>query len=98
MLHLSLHAITHRSCIGTGRDLCADEIDETLNIAESTINKFFKMFIYNYAAAMYSKYVFVHEGEDLDKVEEVYRKMGFPGMYIFHIFVFIFFYIHLFKF
>ena len=28
-----------------GRDLCCDEIDEALNIAESTVNKFFKQFI-----------------------------------------------------
>ena len=40
-----------------GRDLCADEFDEHLNIAESTVNKFFKLFIYNYANAIYSKWV-----------------------------------------
>ena len=62
-----------------GRDLCADEIDEKLNIGESTVNKFFKMFITNYAAAMYSKYVYVPEGEELNRVEEVFRHMGFPG-------------------
>jgi len=62
-----------------GRDLCADEIDEQLNIAESSVNKFFKMFIYNYANAMYSKWVNVPEGDDLDRVEETYRRMGFPG-------------------
>jgi hypothetical protein len=62
-----------------GRDLCADEIDENLNIGESTVNKFFKMFITNYAAAMFSKYVYVPEGEEMDRVEEVYRHMGFPG-------------------
>ncbi len=62
-----------------GRDLCADEIEEHLKIAESTINKFFKMFIYNYASAMYSKWVNVPEGEDLDWVESTYRRMGFPG-------------------
>jgi len=63
-----------------GRDLCADEIEEKLNISESTVNKIFKMFITNYAAAiMYSKYVYVPEGEEMDRVEEIYRHMGFPG-------------------
>ena len=62
-----------------GRDLCADEIEEHLKIAESTVNKFFKMFIYNYASAMCSKWVNVPEGEDLDRVESTYRRMGFPG-------------------
>ena len=62
-----------------GRDLCADEIEEHLKIAESTINKFFKMFIYNYASAIYSKWVNAPEGEDLDRVESTYRRMGFPG-------------------
>ena len=62
-----------------GRDLCADEIDEHLNIAESTVNKFFKMFIYNYANAMYSKWVNVPEGADLDRCEETYNRMGVPG-------------------
>jgi hypothetical protein len=62
-----------------GRDLCADEIEEHLKIAESTVNKFFKMFIYNYANAMYSKWVNVPEGENLDLVESTYRRMRFPG-------------------
>ena len=55
-----------------GRDLCADKIEEHLKIAESTVNKFFKMFIYSYASAMYSKWVNVPEGEDLDRVESTY--------------------------
>ena len=62
-----------------GRDLCADELDENLNIAESTVNKFFKMFITNYANSLYSKWVYVPEGEELDAVVKVYEHMGFPG-------------------
>ena len=62
-----------------GRDLCADEIDERLNIAESTVNKFFKDFIFNYAEALYEKWVYVPQGAELDAVEAVYRRLGFPG-------------------
>ena len=59
-----------------GRDLCCDEIDEALNIAESTVNKFFKQFVYNFANALFDKYVHVPEGAELDAVQEVYSIIG----------------------
>ena len=62
-----------------GRDLCCDEIDEVLNISESTVNKFFHQFITNFANAVYDKYVYVPDGAELDAVQEVYSRMGFPG-------------------
>jgi hypothetical protein len=62
-----------------GRDLCCDEIDEVLNISESTVNKFFHQFITNFANAVYNKYVYVPDGAELDAVQEVYSRMGFPG-------------------
>ena len=61
------------------RDICADEIDETLNIAESTVNKFFKQFLFGYAEVMFTKWVYVPEGAELDALVDVYRRMGFPG-------------------
>ena len=53
-------------------------------------SKFFNLIVTNYAAAMYSKYVYVPMGEEMDHVEEVYLYMGFSecvgSMDVTHIF------------
>mmetsp|Transcript_31718 Transcript_31718/g.43515 ORF Transcript_31718/g.43515 Transcript_31718/m.43515 type:complete len:434 (-) Transcript_31718:776-2077(-) len=61
------------------RDAVGDDIDEHLNIGNSTVNSFFKLFLANCVEKLYSKYVYVPQGSELDAVEAVYRKMGFPG-------------------
>ena len=50
------------------------------------MNKFFKLFIYNYANAMYSKWVNVPKGEDLDHCEESYRPGCIGSMDVTHIY------------
>ena len=61
------------------RDAVGDDIDEHLNIGNSTVNSFFKRFLANCANILFPKYVYVPQGEALDAVEAVYRRMGFPG-------------------
>lgn len=61
------------------RDAVGDDIDEHLNIGNSTVNSFFKRFLANCAEILFPKYVYVPQGAELDAVEAVYRRMGFPG-------------------
>ena len=62
-----------------GRNFVCDSVVEILNTGVATVNNIFKDFAANYSAAYYDKYVYVPEGAELDKVEKVYRYMGFPG-------------------
>lgn len=62
-----------------GRDNCADDISEYLNIGESTISPIFRQFVDGCVKYLYSKYVYVPEGEELDQVRLVYEKLGLPG-------------------
>ncbi|KAJ1392979.1 hypothetical protein B484DRAFT_439391, partial [Ochromonadaceae sp. CCMP2298] len=55
-----------------GRDSCADDLDEALNIGGSTINNIFKLFITGCATMLYHRHVRVPEGEELDKIVETY--------------------------
>lgn len=61
-----------------GRDLCCDEIDESLNISQSHTLYFFKQFINNFAAIFFDQYVHVPKGDELRSILKVYRRMGFP--------------------
>ncbi len=62
-----------------GRDNCADDISEYLNIVESTITPIFKQFVSGCVKYLYPKYVYIPEGEELDQVSLVYEKLGLPG-------------------
>lgn len=62
-----------------GRDNCADDISEYLNIGESTVYPIFKQFLSGCVKYLYPKYVYVPVGEELDEVRKVYEKLGLPG-------------------
>jgi hypothetical protein len=57
-----------------GRDACADDLDELLNIGGSTINNIFKQFVTGMATKLYTRHVYVPEGEELEKVVETYTR------------------------
>ena len=62
-----------------GRDSCADDISEYINIGDSTVNHIFKLFLLGCVELLYNKYVYIPFGEELDKVKLVYEKLGLPG-------------------
>ena len=62
-----------------GRDNCADDISEYLNIGESTINNIFKQFLHGCVKKLYPKYVYIPEGDEMNQVRKVYEKLGLPG-------------------
>jgi len=62
-----------------GRDNCADDVSEFLNIGDSTINSIFKKFLSGCVKYLYPKYVYVPDGEELDEIRNVYEKLGLPG-------------------
>ena len=62
-----------------GRDNCADDISEYLNIGESTTSPIFKQFVNGCVKKLYSKYVYVPEGEEFEVIRTVYEKLGLPG-------------------
>jgi hypothetical protein len=62
-----------------GRDNCADDVSELLNIGDSTINSILKKFLSDCVKYFYPKYVYVPDGEELDEIWNVYEKLGLPG-------------------
>ena len=62
-----------------GRDYYADDVTEILNCGEETARSFMLAFIRGVSKEMYTTYVYVPEGEELDAVEEGYRRAGLPG-------------------
>ena len=62
-----------------GRDSCADDIAEYLNIGESTVGPIFKKFVDGCVKYLYHKHVYVPVGAELDQVRLVYEKLGLPG-------------------
>jgi hypothetical protein len=58
-----------------GRRTIIDEFDENLNIGRSTVTEFFRVFVTNYAEAIFDQYVYVPEVDELNRVEETYRRM-----------------------
>jgi hypothetical protein len=57
-----------------GRDACADDIDELLNIGGSTVNAIFKTFVKACATKLYPQHVYVPEGEELEKIVLTYTR------------------------
>ena len=62
-----------------GKDYYADDVAEILNIGEETARLFILAFIRGVSKEMYSTYVYVSVGEELDAVVEGYRRAGLPG-------------------
>ena len=62
-----------------GRDNCADDISEFLNIGESSITPIFKQFIHGCVKYLYSRYVYIPEREEMQQVRKVYERLGLPG-------------------
>jgi hypothetical protein len=68
-----------------GRGNPYDEISEFTLVDESTICRFFRVFVATFRSRMYSTWIRPpRDEEELGKVEEVYRRMGFPGMVNIH--------------
>ena len=64
-----------------GRDGVADDCTELSFVGESTCLEIFKKFVSNYSRHYYDSFVKIPEGDDLLKVMEVYRRLGFPGSF-----------------
>ena len=63
-----------------GRGCYADDVSEILGIGNETVSNMFKQFVENYAKAYFDRYVYVPDGEEMNKVVEDYTtRMGFPG-------------------
>ena len=62
-----------------GRDNDCDTISELSAIGESTCNNIFRKFVVNFAKHFFESYVNFPEGDELKRVMEVYRQLGFPG-------------------
>jgi Plant transposon protein len=63
-----------------GRDDCCDAIEEFSSVSEKTVWWLFKIFLKNFPRVLFKDVIKLpKEGEELNKVMNVYRKMGFPG-------------------
>jgi Plant transposon protein len=63
-----------------GRDECFDSIEDMSDVPEKTVWWFFKLFITNFPKALMNDVVRPpKEGVELQKVMNVYTRMGFPG-------------------
>jgi|GEM_PF-5395458 len=57
-----------------GRDLCCDDVFELSHIPLSSCNKFYRQFIKGIAEKVFSKYVYVPEGPELQSILNMYQK------------------------
>ena len=57
-----------------GRDLCCDDVFELSYVPLSSCNKFYRQFIKGFANKVYSKYVYVPEGDELQSILNLYQK------------------------
>lgn len=63
-----------------GRDECFCTIEEMSDVPEKTVWWFFKIFIVNFPKCLKNEVLRPpREGDELEKVMNVYKKMGFPG-------------------
>ena len=62
-----------------GRDAKADDINELINIGESTATYIFKTFVTEFSKVFMSTFVKFPEQEELLDIMETYRMLGFPG-------------------
>ncbi|CAM9541507.1 unnamed protein product, partial [Choristocarpus tenellus] len=61
------------------RGNCFDDIKQLYGISESTAQNTFHRFCECFARDMYSKWIYLPEGEDLGEVMRTYGAVGFPG-------------------
>jgi len=57
-----------------GRDLCCDDVFELSHIPLSTCNRIYRQFIQGMAEKVYSKYVYIPEGSELQSILNMYQK------------------------
>ena len=50
-----------------------------VSVINETVNNMFKQFVEKYAKAYFDRYVYVPDGEEMNKVVEDYTRMGFTG-------------------
>ena len=56
-----------------GRDLCCDDIFEMSLVPISSCNKFYKQFIKGITEKLYSRYVYLPEGNELNNIQRMYQ-------------------------
>jgi len=56
-----------------GRDLCCDDVYEMSFVPISSCNKFYKQFIKGITEKLYSKYVYIPEGNELHNILRMYQ-------------------------
>lgn len=62
-----------------GRNWCFDDIAEATGMGESTVRKSFIAFTENFVQEYYDTYILRPIGADLQKMMDVFAKMGLPG-------------------
>lgn len=62
-----------------GRDNCFDDISEMSDIGESTALSVFTKFVLSFSMNFQDEFITTPEGENLQKVMDIYSKLGFPG-------------------
>lgn len=62
-----------------GRSWCLDDVNEASGISESTMCRIFHSFCKGFVLHYYNAYITQPEGEDFDRVREVYEALGLPG-------------------
>ena len=62
-----------------GRGNCADDIAEFSGFSENTINYIFHEMTAKFVEAFYDEVISFPTGDELEKVQESYAAMGFPG-------------------
>jgi len=56
-----------------GRDLCCDDIFEMSLVPISSCNRFYKQFIKGITEKLYSRYVYLPEGNELNNIQRMYQ-------------------------
>ena len=62
-----------------GRGNCADDIAEFSGFSDNTINYIFHQMTEKFVDAFYDEFISFPSGDELQKVQESYAEMGFPG-------------------
>jgi hypothetical protein len=65
-----------------GRDLCCDDIFELSFVPISTCNKIYRQFIKGMAEKVYSEYVYIPKGEEMDEILHMYQKYVLFNLFI----------------
>jgi hypothetical protein len=63
--------------LGKGND--CDTLEELSGIPKSTVNNIFNQFCDEMTTNFFTKYVYMPEGEEREKIMDVFARVGFPG-------------------